>query len=808
MRWPKFILSLLCTVGLLALLYFPVATPLSLGDFFNPFQGFWQNAQPQGSQLDGEIDLIDLQDKVQVNFDARGVPHIFAENLHDLAYTQGYITAKDRLWQMEFQVRSAAGRLTEVVGRGPNDAVLKMDRGFRRKGMIMAAERAWEEAQKDAETKKTIEAYSAGVNAWIEQLDPADYPIEYKLLEYEPEEWSPFKTCLLLKYMAHNLSFRGSEIPYTHALQRFGREKFDLLYPRYAYKEDPIVPVETQFNRRIAAPPPTTPENYYPDSLFVAQLADEPSPNLGSNNWAISGSKSVTGYPILANDPHLGLNLPAIWYEVQLNMPGMNVYGVSLPGAPGIVIGFNEFIAWGLTNGSVDVIDYYKIRFQDDKKEAYYFDGQWLPVKEEIETFTIKGEEPIYDTIYYTHHGPVIYDEAFGETEAPLALKWMAHKPSNDVLTFLGLMRAKTYDDYEQAISTYSCPAQNFVFASASGDIAIWQMGDYVNRWPEQGRFILDGTRKDHDWQGEIPWQQHPHVFNPREGHVSSANQHPTSPLYPYYYGGRFASYRGRRIKSLLTENDSLSSNDLKAFQLDNHNLMAEDILPLMLTELDSLPLNGDQVKVKNLLTSWNYAYEGDLVAPSLFEAWWRELYNLIWKDEFGNAEVPLTWPSSSTTVGLLRDSMVQRFYRTPADTSLKTRTDLVKRSFQSAIDSFFVQYPNEEDWLWQKRQGTDIRHLARVISSFHRSGLPTNGTGNALNAIKKSHGPSWRMVVELGPQPKAYGIYPGGQSGNPGDKAYDQFVDDWVDGNYYPLWLMRDANDIRDSIQSKVVFK
>ncbi|MEL7531686.1 MAG: penicillin acylase family protein, partial [Bacteroidota bacterium] len=379
---------------------------------------------------------------------------------------------------------------------------------------------------------------------------------------------------------------------------------------------------------------------------------------------------------------------------------------------------------------------------------------------------------------------------------------------SNDMKTFLGLMKSKNYTDYETAISTYSCPAQNFVFASVSGDIAIWQMGDYVNRWPEQGRFILDGTRKDHDWQGEIPWQQHPHVFNPREGHVSSANQHPTSPLYPYYYNGRFASYRGRRIKNLLNQNDSLSSADLKAFQLDNHNLMAEDVLPLMLTELDSLPLNPQQVKVKNLLTSWNFDYEGDLVAPSLFEAWWRDLYYLIWQDEFGDAEVALRWPSSSTTVGLLRDSVVQRFYRTPSDTSLKTRTQLVQRSFQTAVDSFFARYPNEDDWLWQKRQGTDIRHLARVVSSFHRAGLPTNGTANALNAITRGHGPSWRMVVELGPQPKAYGIYPGGQSGNPGDKGYDQFIDDWVEGNYYPLWLMRDANDIRDSIQSKVVFK
>jgi penicillin amidase len=683
-----------------------------------------------------------------------------------------------------------------------------MDRAMRRKGMVFGAEKAEEAIRQNPETEAILEAYAAGVNEWINHLEPAQLPIEYKLLHYQPEPWTLFKTCLLSKYMAHNLSFRGSEIQHTRALQRWGEDVFELLYPEFPYLDDPIVPAETQFNSRIALPQPPAPQDYRPDSLLISfQLAD-PHRDLGSNNWAVAGKRSATGRPLLANDPHLGLNLPAIWYEAQLSTPDMNVYGVSLPGSPGIVIGFNDSIAWGVTNAGVDVIDYYRIDFQNEKKESYRHDGKWLQTRRKIESFQIKGGETRYDTVYYTHHGPVLYDENFGEAEFSLAIHWQAHEPSNEFLTYLNLMRAKNYADYEAAISLNSCPAQNYVFASASGDIAIWQMGRYPNRWDQQGRFLLDGSRKEHDWQSYIPWQQQPHQFNPYRGFVSSANQHPTSPLYPYYYNGGFATYRGRRINQLLAGRDTLTLRDMQEFQLDNYNVMAADVLPLLLSELDTTRLSSIQLRSYQALKSWDYNYGSQLVAPSIFEKWWSDLYSLIWGDEFSGPRGFLKNPSASTTAGLLRDSVRFSFYRTPADTSLDERGELVNRSFHSAVDTLASRYPEEEDWIWAKRKSTDIRHLSRQINSFSRLGLPTDGNGEILNATGRTHGPSWRMVVALGEEPEAYGIYPGGQSGNPGDPNYDAFIDDWVAGEYYQLWFMQDVRDRRHPVLTQITYR
>lgn len=808
MRWVKFFLSFLLTLGILAVLYFPVRTPMPLGSFLNPFQGFWQNATDISAEIETEIDLPGLNQASQVVYDERGVPHIFAPSLTDLSYLQGFVTAKDRLWQMEFQVMAASGRLTEIVGAGAEDRVLNMDRGMRRKGMVYGAEKSLEQINQHPETKRAIESYTAGINAYIQSLEPGQLPLEYKLLNYQPEAWTPLKTCLLVKYMAHNLSFRGNEVAHTHALQRWGQEWFDLLYPEFPYLDDPIIPAETQYNRRIAVPPPELPTPYAPDSLLISQLLPDPPRDLGSNNWAVAGKKSSTGRPLLANDPHLGLNLPSIWYEIQLHTPQFNVYGVSLPGSPGVAIGFNDSIAWGVTNAGVDVIDYYKIEFQNASKESYRYDDKWLPAKEVVETYLLKGGEERYDTVYYTHHGPVLYDENFGDSPVPMAIHWQAHEPSNELLTYLNLMRADNYADYEQAIATYSCPAQNFVFASASGDIAMWQMGKYVNRWDQQGRFVLDGTRPEHDWADFIPWQQHPHQFNPYRGFVSSANQHPTSPLYPYYYNGRFATYRGRRINQLLSEDDTVTLKDMQRFQLDNYSVMAADVLPLMLTELDTLGLTNMQNRALQALKNWDYQYERDLVTPTLFEKWWRDLFLLIWQDEFNDPNIALRWPSSSTTAGLLRDSVQFRFYQTPQDTSLDQRNELISRSFRTAIDTLVSRYPDENDWVWGKRKTTDIRHLSRQIPSFSRLGIPTDGNGEILNATGRSHGPSWRMVVALGPTPEAYGVYPGGQNGNPGSPDYDAFVDDWAAGKYYRLWYMRDASDRRDSVRAAIQYR
>ena len=278
MPWVKFLLSLLSTGALLVTLMIPLGSvTFSFGNFFNPFSGFWQNAEPVNEGANQELDLPGLEGEASVVFDDRRVPHIFAENQKDLAYVQGYVTAQDRLWQMEFQIYAASGRLTELIGAGAENRVLDMDRTARRKGITFAAERAVEEFKKYPEVKDFVEAYIEGVNDYIRQLKPKDYPIEYKILNYQPEEWTAQKSALLMKYMANTLATRAKDIEHTNALILFGQKTFDILYPEYSYAEDPIVPADTRYNYRLANPRPLVPLDYHPDSLmFSPALMDKP----------------------------------------------------------------------------------------------------------------------------------------------------------------------------------------------------------------------------------------------------------------------------------------------------------------------------------------------------------------------------------------------------------------------------------------------------------------------------------------------------------------------------------------------------
>lgn len=807
MRWTKFFISLAITLSLLLVLVIPIApATFPLGNFLDPFHGFWQNAESGERESKEKLVLGSLSSQAQVIIDERDVPHIFADNFEDAAYVQGYLTARDRLWQMDFQIRAASGRLTEVIGFGADSVVLRMDRTARRKGIPWAATQTVEYLKQDKELYGILQAYADGVNAWLDQSSPADWPLEFKVLNYEPEPWTPYKTALFMKYMANMLAAGASDIEDTYALELFGKEYFDLLFPEYPYATDPIVPSTTIWNPDSARPSPAVPADYLPSNMVeVAQSYDRTPAGVGSNNWAVAGTKSASGRPILANDPHLGLNLPAIWYEIQITTPQTNTYGVSLPGAPGIVIGFNDSIAWGVTNGSQDVMDFYQVEYRNDSKEEYKYGNGWRDITMVVDTYEVKGAEPYLDTVYYTEIGPIMYDENFGGAETPLALRWMAHEKSNEVRTFFELMKANNYQEYESALQHFVCPGQNFVFASAGGDIALWQQGKYPLRWEEQGKFLLDASNPAHYWNDFIPHGDIPHVLNPERGFVGSANQHPTSPDYPYYYTGYFDASRGRRLFSLLGSMDSITVDDMKDIQQDAFSVYAEDILPVLLADLDTTVFENYMNRAYGLLKTWNYRYDREEEAATLFHYWFLELYAEIWQDEF-DVDYPVDWPSWASTISILRDSVDFKFYGKAGDTTRYDRKRLINETFDRLVGELSQDFPEQKDWNWGDRKTTDLRHLTRVLTPFNRPNIVTDGINHVLNATTRTHGPSWRMIVELGDEPKAIGVYPGGQTGNPGNPKYDAFIDTWAEGKYFELWRMTSPQDSSHTISSRII--
>ncbi|MFZ9718547.1 MAG: penicillin acylase family protein, partial [Chitinophagaceae bacterium] len=356
MKYLSFLISAAITAALVYVLNTRIDPAPALGSFLSPQHGFWQNAEPHNDNFNETHTLPGVNGEVKVYFDDRLVPHIYSDNQLDAIFVQGYLHARFRLWQMEFQTHAAAGRVSEVVG----DVALNYDKEQRRLGMVYAAENMLQVMEADPTTKNLCDAYTAGVNAYIESLSDSELPLEYKLLGYRPEKWSNLKIALFVKAMTKTLAGNVDDLPFTAAKVMFSDEQIQLLFPAVPDSLDPIIPKGTAFSKPGIVPiaPKNVDSLYFnaPDSMIVKEL-DKPHPDNGSNNWVVSGKKTKSGAPILTNDPHLELSLPAIWYEMQMSGPDINVYGTSFPGIPGIVIGFNDSIAWGVTNAGRDVLD-------------------------------------------------------------------------------------------------------------------------------------------------------------------------------------------------------------------------------------------------------------------------------------------------------------------------------------------------------------------------------------------------------------------------------------------------------------------
>lgn len=808
MRLIKLASALLLTLGFI---YFgnthhpfDLALPPT-GDFFNPFRGFWQNAESGEPTPIQTLTFAPLKQEVQVVMDDRLVPHIFADNLEDAFFIQGYLTAKYRLWQMDISVRSTGGRLAEVLGEG----LLKRDQLQRRKGLLWAAENTLS-VWKNSKDWPWIEAYSAGVNAWISELSPADYPLEFKMLNYTPEPWSPLKSALLVKSMAETLAARQQDLESSNMLRILGQDMFDFLYPEKNPQQSPIIPAGTPWPFESIAVDSIS-KTTISQALPPFRLFPNPPEFIGSNNWAVAGSKTASGHPILCNDPHLQLSLPSIWFETQIHCPEANAYGVSLPGAPGIIIGFNENIAWGMTNVGQDVMDWYTIDWANDQKEQYLIDGQEQAITYREEKIKVRGRaEPVVERVKYTHWGPVVYDSG-DSPYMDMAMRWVVHdKPAErdhyEMGTFVGLMTSKNYEDYSQAISYFDSPGQNFVFAARDGDIAIKVEGKFPIKRKNQGRFVQDGSHSDQGWAGFIPNDQIPQIRNPERGFVSSANQKSTDDSYPYYYNGGFDDYRGRLLNQLLEPMQDIKVADMMQLQNNNFSLKAQEGLEVLLALVDETQLNQEEKNDLQLLRKWNYRFEKDEQAPVIFEEWCDAAYRLTFDEVLAFKDsIEILYPETWRFIALMRENPEHILFDLQVSPERENASQIATMAFHEMQKSLDENYP-DGSYNWQIYKNTSINHLAR-IPSFSVGNISVGGYAEALNAIKRNHGPSWRMIVELNDEVKAYGIYPGGQSGNPGSPFYDSMIDQWANGEYNELFFMRNAEDNRQNILSSYTF-
>ncbi len=812
MRIVPFAISTVVTAGLIFAINRPLGPlPMPLGKFVSPQHGFWQNAEAAGKSFDADLEFPDLKGKADVYFDERLVPHVFAENDEDLYFIQGFLHAKFRLFQMDLQTKAAEGRASEIAGK----KAINYDKEQRRLGMRFAAENAMKEVEKDPISKAMFDAYTKGVNAYINTLTDATLPIEYKLLNFKPEKWTNIRTAVLLKMMAKMLS-SGTEndLGYTNAKAIFLPEELKMLYPQTPDSLLPIVPKGTVFDKPGIVPiQPASADSLYFGKKDIATVREisKPDINNGSNNWVVAGTKTQSGAPILCNDPHLELSLPSIWYEMQLQTPNSNVYGVSLPGSPFVIIGFNDSIAWGVTNAQRDVKDYYEIKFKDKSKQEYWFNGKWEKATRKEETIKVKGGKDVIDTVAYTVFGPVMFDESFSNewsNKRNLAVRWIAHDPSNEGMTFYRLNRASNYDEYAAAIQTFVCPGQNFVFASKSGDIAIWQQGKFPARWNRQGLYIMPGEDSNYMWQGFIPQAENPHSKNPERGFLESANQRPVDSTYPYFIPGSYITPRAITIENQLLAMTGITTTDMKKLQNNYFNSLAEDARSTLLQFVKEGDLSVDEKKYLDIVKNWDLYASPDSKGQTIYQCWWDSLEVEIWKDELSRVTPNAPMPEEQITMEILKRDTAMKFIdniNTPEKETLydivtialrKSSADLKKKEAEGKLE-------------WTKFKNPSIYHLLKDnLPAFARKGLKVGGNGNIVNAVTHSHGPSWRMIVQLSTPTEAYGVYPGGQSVNPGSKYYDNYIDYWVKGDYYKLWFMREGDRTDKNVKWTMKFR
>lgn len=773
----------------------PIPAPAK---FLDPFQGAWQNGLTT-DEKSGMIPLSGLSSDATVYYDDRWVPHIFASGMEDALFLQGYIEAENRYFQMDFMARAADGELAAVLG----DRLLQHDIFTHKKGTSIAADNFVKSIENNPQGKRLFDAYVNGVNAYFNQLKFKNFPIEYKLLNIKPEKWTIKKSALIGKSMAETLAGRSSDIRSSNSLAILGKEMFDKLYPEIGKNDTPVVNQLHQINYTL---PPSSQISDDRNVIKTFQYTNYPEPdkNIGSNNWAIAGLKTASGKPIICNDPHLALSLPSIWFELQIATPDFNAYGVSIPGAGGIMSGFNQHGGWATTNVGIDIEDLILIEWENVERKRYKLDGKWVDAQWQIKEIKVRNKPSVFDTLYITQWGPVVLTSK--DAKKDLARRWLSMEPTSvpEFANFTLQMMAKNSEEYLKSNENFITPAQNFVYAFKSGDIGVRINGLLPYRPIEDGRFVKDGTRSDYNWSALIPLDQTPQIHNPECGFVYSCNQRSASVDYPYYYTGKFEYHRNRAAYEYLQQTKKFSIEEMKQLQCNSLFVQARDLLPLLLKHIK----NESHPWVK-LMSDWDYHFESSSKAAVLYEVWSQKFYELCFDEILPFKDsLAILRPEDWRLYEILNDNEDDEIFDILSTTDMKeTARDLIIKSWQMTVSELEEKY-REGLPEWGDYRPTQIKHLLQ-IPAFSVVNLKTSGRSSTLNANTGSSGPSWRMVVHLDDEIEAWGIYPGGQSGNPASKFYKNMVNDWVNHHYYKLKYFKNSEQVPESdYVAKKIFK
>ena len=585
------------------------------------------------------------------------------------------------------------------------------------------------------------------------------------------------------------LAGHSDDLESSNALAVLGREVFDELYPEKEDSHFPVIPYSRKYefknNHSGESKDEIVADKYY------KYFFENRTKGVGSNNWAVGPAKTRNGNAILCNDPHLSLSLPSIWIEEHIHIPDCNAYGVSFPGFPGIMIGFNEHIAWGETNVGQDIKDLFLVEWANKEKSKYKLDGREENSCVVIKEIKVKNMPSVMDTLRYVDKGIVQMESMDGKSD--IAVRWLAvdEQKEAEFMTFIDMMQAKNYEDFKKALDRFNTPAQNFIFASKQGEIALHVNGKFPVRQEEDGRFVERGNVSKSNWDSFIPRSENPSVYNPASNYVTSSNQRSAGTDYPYYYTGKFEHARNKVINDSLSKMDKIDVEGMQRLQSNNFNVFAYQVKPVLLEVLKD---KYGQHAIYQKLEKWDCTYTSKDNAPTVYEALFHSIYSNTFEEILQYSDtLDVLMPEDWRLVSLLTKEKNSKIFDDIRTANKETLYDIVIKSFEeigSAEKLVELQKP------WGLAKPLSIQHYTR-IPALSANDLQVDGTLDAINAMGKNFGPSWRMIVEHGDEVKAYGVFPGGQSGNPLSKYYKYSLETWKDHKYFKLSFPKDREKV-----------
>ena len=806
----------------------------------------WWTVQRSMPQTAGTIRLAGLDGEVTVLRDSNGIPQVYAATSDDLFYAQGYVQAQDRFFEMDFRRHVTAGRLAELFG----SSALETDEFVRTLGWRRVAEQ--ELALLSPDTRRYLDRFAAGVNAYLTDHDGAEISLEYAVLGLKgvgttPEPWEAADSLAWLKAIAWDLgSNMDDEITRSMLSTRLTRREIDSLYPPYPYDENqPIVTqgaiVDGVFEQDATGNGTRLPERpaYLSagrEALMRAKSARRSlddllgrGDGLGSNAWAVSGEHTASGAPLLANDPHLAPTMPGVWYQTGLHCTSVSpecpfdVTGFSFAGLPGIVIGHNADIAWGFTNLYPDVQDLYLEKVTGDK---VLYDGKHEPLTTREETFEVAGtEDPTTITVRESRHGPLISDvndeladvgvnapaEALSPARADgyaVALKWTALTPGRTADALFGINAATDWTEFRDAARNFEAPSQNLVYADTAGHIGYQAPGRIPIRRSGNGDWPVPGWDPAYDWSASyVPFDALPSVLDPVDGYVVTANQAVTKKGYSYYLGDSFDyGYRSARIRALLESQSDLTLGDMTAIQLDDFSSLARRITPI----LRSIPLDGSYYRRgQDVLASWDFRLAANSPGAAYFNAVWRVLLDLTFSDQLPAGELPEGGSRWWTVMEKLVRDPNNPFWDDVDTASVERMDDIMRQALMDGRDEMTRLVSRDPaDWKWGMVHTLTLRNQSLgsegspVASLFNRGGYELSGGPAVANAtawdanegFEVTAVPSMRMVIPLDDLDGARWINLTGASGHAYNGHYTDQTDLWAAGKTLPWAFSRDA--------------